>query len=93
MEYPEDAIAVAKTGKREVRVLMGEGRYIMYRYREVGGKDLQKYSILLETSTGEIEHIMIVPTKEREIVVKHTSERPFTRGIWDEKHDKVVKFP
>lgn len=93
MKLPNECIATTKTGKKEARVLVQYGKYVMYEYRELGGKKVNKYSILLKRDDGKIEHLMIVPLKNRELVVKHAVEESETRGVWDEKNEKVLTFP
>lgn len=93
MNYPKDAIAVSKRGEKEVRVLMGEGRCIAYGYKKIDGGKLKKYSVLLELEEGVVEHLLIIPLKGKELVVKHEKEREVRRGVWDEKKNEVVYFP
>ena len=93
MSVPKEAIATTKKGEKEVRVLRAAGRFVMYEYETLDGKKVGKYSILLEDEGGNLEHLMIVPLKNRELVVSHKRERGITRGILNKKTGKVVRFP
>lgn len=91
--YPEEAIAVSKTGKKEARILKSAGRFIIYSYKSLDGKEQAKYSLLLEHENGKVEHILLIPTKGgKELVLKHEFEEK-GRFIFDEKMKKVIYFP
>ncbi len=93
MEFPKECITTAKNGKKEVRVLISSGAYIMYEYEQDDGRKSNKYSILLKRNDGKIEHLMIVPLKGKELVVAHKVEGLNNRAIWDKRHKKAVMFP
>lgn len=90
--YPEETIAVSKTGKKEARILKASGKFIVYGYKALEGKDEVKYSILLAHDDGKIEHIMLLPVKGKEIVLKHSFEEK-GRAVFEEKGKKAVHFP
>lgn len=90
--YPDETIAVSKTGKKEARILKAGGRFIIYGYEALDGKDEMKYSILLAREDGRIEHLMLLPVKGKELVLKHSFEDK-GRAVFDAKRKRVVRFP
>ncbi len=89
--YPEEVIAISKKGKREVRNLVGEGRYVMYEYLdpETGKRSENKVKLILQTDDGW-EEFFIIPLKEKGKSLMLKAERKEDRGIW--KDGKVVRL-
>ncbi len=94
MGYPDETIAIGVKGKKEARILESKGAdFVVYGYVDIKtGKPENKYSVLLRKKDG-IEHFFIVRLpKGRELVVKHETEKPGKKGIYDKKSKKVVYF-
>ena len=85
--FPDDVITVSKKGKKEVRNLVGKGRFVIYNYLnpENGIDEEKKKRIVLNFDDGHREEYFIIPTSDgkRNLFIP-TSEKE-GRKIWNGK--------
>lgn len=80
----KDAITVSKKGVQEIREFEERGRYVIYRYRDLGSGEVRekKRKLVLLSDDGVWREYFIIPTKApgRELLL-HAEEKERERGI------------
>ncbi|MEM4166482.1 MAG: hypothetical protein QW153_01205 [Candidatus Bilamarchaeaceae archaeon] len=91
--YPEETITTTSKGEKEARVIVDDGRFVVYEYKKLDGKKVEgKYSILLVYKDGKKERLMIVTLKNEKEMIVDRVEIKGEMAMYDEKNSKVVKF-
>ncbi len=83
--FPEDVITISKKGKREVRNLLGKGKFIIYNYLdpETGKGSENKKRLILKFEDGHVEEFFIIPTSDGKRNLMLPAQEREGRKIWD----------
>lgn len=91
-KYPDEVIAINKQGKKEVRVLVEQGKYVKYTYIDPKTNKIVrqgKESIILKNKQGKQEHLFIIPIKGKSLLIRKLDDKK--RKVWD-KNKSVDLF-
>ncbi|MEM2908985.1 MAG: hypothetical protein QW590_01530 [Candidatus Bilamarchaeaceae archaeon] len=89
--YPEETITTTSKGEKEARILLYQGRVIVYKYKKLDGTEIKgKYSILIIPEGGQKERLMIVQTGAGKEMIVNKTNIPGKMAFYNEKHKTVV---
>ncbi|HEU13224.1 MAG: hypothetical protein ACP5G5_06300 [Thermoplasmata archaeon] len=85
--FPDEVITISKKGKREVRNLVGKGRFVLYNYLnpENGMDEEKKKRLVLRFGDGHTEEYFIIPTSDGKRNLLINAAEKEGRKIWDGK--------
>ena len=93
MEDLEEAIAISKKGKKEIRTIVSRGKFALIEYRDPLTKERteDKYKLVLYHDDGKIDEYFIIPTKtrSRHLLIEPREKKGVKLKVWNPKTRKV----
>lgn len=91
--YPKETITITSKGEKEARVIVAEGKMIIYKYKKLNGEEVKdKYSILLILEKGKKERLMVVRGKNGKEIIVNKAIIAGEMAFYDEENKRVVKI-
>ncbi len=78
------ARTMTRKGEKEYRIMLAEGRFVMYAYETPDGKRVAKWSLALDTG----EKFLFIPMKNGKYLVIPETFRQLR--VYDKAHDRIV---
>jgi len=81
---------VLAKNKKEYRILKRKGRFYIYNYKDMNGRETEKYSLVLLDDDGRKEKWIVIPLRDNRLLV--TKREEINQEIWVLDNDKEKRI-